>query len=130
MSASELRSPTVRRLDEIWVGKVRRAMLRLRNVWRNLRLARRYRLRPLRFEALDLRVEKGQVPDCANCQDTCCRGPQNTITLRLDDVARLLDAGLEHAIDVQKPVYLRSFWRRIRRCAKSSGWTAPVSSRC
>jgi Fe-S-cluster containining protein len=99
------RSPTVRRLEEIWAGKVRRAMLRLRNVLRNLRLARRFRLRPLRLEDLELQVPRGMVPDCQNCLDTCCRGPQNTISLRLEDIARLADAGLEWAISTQKPEY-------------------------
>ena len=99
------RSPTVRRLEEIWTGPVRRSLRRLRNVFRNLRLARRYRLRPLRLADLDLKVPDGMVPDCANCRDTCCRGPQNTISLRLEDIARLLDAGLESAISTGKPVY-------------------------
>jgi Fe-S-cluster containining protein len=98
-------SPTERRLHELWMGPVRKAMLRLRSVLRNLRLARRYRLRPLRLEDLEMRVPDGMVPDCASCQDTCCRGPQNTISLRLEDVARLVDAELEWAITTEKPTY-------------------------
>ena len=36
--------------------------MRLRNLWRNVRLARRYRLRRLRPGALPVEVEPGRVP--------------------------------------------------------------------
>ncbi|MCC6809809.1 MAG: YkgJ family cysteine cluster protein [Deltaproteobacteria bacterium] len=38
-----------------------------------------------------------RAPDCARCTDHCCKAPHD-VALRLDDVARLIDAGHRHAI--------------------------------
>ncbi len=99
-------------LESVWVGRVRRRALRLRNIGRNLRLWRRFRLHPLRRESLDLRVSAGQIPDCAACEELCCIGPRNTISLRLEDLARLLDADLEWAISRHKPIYSRELLQK------------------
>ena len=85
-------------LDEAFHGEVRARATSLRGLVGNLRLARRFDLEPLEPSALEDDAG-GLVPDCAACEDNCCRGPEGRITLRLSDVARLVDAGLEAGID-------------------------------
>lgn len=69
-----------------------------RGWWTWARLARRYRLRTLRPSQLVVRVADGLLPDCASCTEVCCTGPNAIVSLRLIDVARLVDAGLERYV--------------------------------
>ena len=66
---------------------------------RNLRRARRYRLRVL-DDDIEVTAPRGWGPACASCKDPCCASPQSVVSLRLLDVARLVDAGLEEAIAI------------------------------
>ena len=43
-------------------------------------------------------VPAGKVPDCDTCLDICCTGPKSIVSLRLRDIAALLDAGLQQHI--------------------------------
>jgi Fe-S-cluster containining protein len=49
-------------------------------------------------DALVVDVAPGVVPDCEACSDRCCADPAGVTSLRLVDVARLVDAGLADAI--------------------------------
>jgi Fe-S-cluster containining protein len=46
-----------------------------------------------------------RVPACARCPDPCCKGPHNTVLLRLVDVALFIDRGWTDAITLEKPVF-------------------------
>jgi Fe-S-cluster containining protein len=63
---------------------------RLRSAWRRRRA----------WQLVD--CTNGLVPDCARCRDHCCKAPHE-VELRLDDVARLRDAGLGHALLYPEP---------------------------
>ncbi len=83
--------------ETIWPGRRSpRRLLRL------ARLALRYDLRQLIRARIQVRVPSGQVPDCPTCQETCCQGP-HLVSLRLPDIARLVDGGLEWAIERPRP---------------------------
>ena len=49
------------------------------------------------------RVASGMIPDCPNCQDVCCAGLENVVSLRLRDIATLIDAGRTEVISRKKP---------------------------
>lgn len=70
----------------------------LRGAWKNLKLARRYHLRVLSPGEIDDVAALGRRPDCARCTERCCASPKSLVSLRLLDIARLIDAGLEDAI--------------------------------
>jgi len=65
--------------------------------WLNLlqwwQFRRRYRWRRLEREALSIDIPPGRLPACQSCQGLCCREP-NLVSLRLSDLARLVDVGL------------------------------------
>jgi len=93
-----------RALTELW----RRARFRLWQpghwgLW--LRLRRRYNLRPLSVSQLRLRVPPRLVPDCEACTEVCCSGRTRVVSLRLLDIARLADAGLESHITTTRPQF-------------------------
>ncbi len=57
------------------------------------RLQRRFRLRFVRLSELTMKVPRGLAPDCDNCTNLCCTGDNAVVSLRLVDIARLLDQG-------------------------------------
>ncbi|MBI3178802.1 MAG: hypothetical protein HYZ27_04035 [Deltaproteobacteria bacterium] len=48
-------------------------------------------------------VPPGTIPDCEACDDLCCAGVENVVSLRLSDVARLMDVGRTDLISKKKP---------------------------
>lgn len=66
-------------------------------------LRRRFHLRFLRLGELKVVVPTGQTPDCENCVELCCTGPNAVVSLRLRDIAALSDAGLEQFITHERP---------------------------
>jgi hypothetical protein len=68
-----------------------------------VRLRRRFSLRMLRAVDLKVAIPRGQVPDCDNCVDLCCTGPDAIVSLRLRDIAALLDRGLGDHITFDRP---------------------------
>lgn len=77
---------------------VRQEALRLRHVFKNRRLARRYRLDLVEAGALRFAEGAARVPECERCTDRCCADADNEVSLRLVDVWRLVDAGLAAGI--------------------------------
>ena len=49
------------------------------------------------------KVPSGTIPDCPNCTNICCAGIENAVSLRLTDVARLLDLGRSDLMTKKKP---------------------------
>lgn len=86
--------PLERALAEVEAGPVRRRAVSPLALLKNLRLARRIDLRALTADDVELDARARRVPRCDRCEDNCCRGPGTGISLRLADVARLVDAGL------------------------------------
>lgn len=56
-------------------------------------------------------IASGTIPDCASCDDICCAGLENVVSLRLVDVARLIDAGRTDLIATKKPRFPESMFR-------------------
>ena len=75
----------------------------LKNLWTVLRLRRRFSLTMLTIEKLKVAIPRGQVPDCENCLDLCCTGPNAVVSLRLRDIAVLMDLGLTSHIARDRP---------------------------
>ncbi|MCC7386994.1 MAG: YkgJ family cysteine cluster protein [Deltaproteobacteria bacterium] len=95
---------TLQALDDLWDHH--------RSKWRRLFSARAITELTLRASFdLDLlaparianRVPRGTIPDCERCQDICCAGVENVISLRLRDIALLIDIGKAGLIRKQKP---------------------------
>lgn len=83
-----------------------------KRLWRNprywpasWRLLKHYQLQELQPKDVYVRVPQGVVPDCEGCEEVCCTGRHRVVSLRLVDIAALLDAGLQEAIQVDKPRY-------------------------
>ena len=89
-----------RKLDNLWRDISQNKLFKLKNLFKDLYLLYKYDLRFLKRENLKLKFDPQLLPDCASCPQNCCHGAENTVSLRLVDIARLLDAGLEDAIDM------------------------------
>jgi len=91
-------------LDHLWS--------RFRNKWR--RLLSKQAITELSLRAsfdLDLlapkrianQIPKGTVPDCPSCDDICCRGIENVVSLRLRDIAVFIDINRVDLMTTTKP---------------------------
>lgn len=49
------------------------------------------------------RIQAGTIPDCERCDDICCAGLENLVSLRLVDIATLIDVGRTDLIQRKKP---------------------------
>jgi Fe-S-cluster containining protein len=94
--------PTERALDDLWRAE-RARFWRIGNLATIVRLRRRFSLRTLRAAELKVAIPRGQVPDCDNCVDVCCTGPNAVVSLRLRDIAALKDRGLTDHITFERP---------------------------
>jgi Fe-S-cluster containining protein len=92
------------RLDDLWG--------RYRNKWRRLFSAKAIAELELRasFDVDTLsawrianRIPKGTIPDCPRCTDICCSGLENVVSLRLTDVALLIDIDRTDLMSKRKP---------------------------
>ena len=52
-------------------------------------------------------VPKGTIPDCEACPNVCCAGLENVVSLRLKDVAQLVDMDRTDLMTKQKPNFPR-----------------------
>ena len=86
--------PVEQALAALW-PTARQRLYSLRGVPTWLKLNRRFRLRLVRPRKVKVLVPAGRLPDCEACVELCCTGPNALVSLRLADVARLVDAGLE-----------------------------------
>lgn len=95
-------------------GKIERALLNLsataadrlrqpKNILRWLSLSREFDLRHIHIGQLSVEVPAGLLPDCGSCLEVCCAGPNAVVSLRLRDIAALMDAGLDGFIGQERP---------------------------
>ena len=56
-------------------------------------------------------VPAGTIPDCPSCDDICCAGLENVVSLRLRDIAVLIDVGRTDLISRKKPVFPQAMLR-------------------
>lgn len=125
------------------VGPVSQA---LESLWARHRSAWRRLLSPRAITELTLRasfdvdvisprwiankIPRGTIPDCPSCDDICCAGLENVVSLRLKDVAMLIDIGRTDLMSRKKPNFPREWLRRrpgLHELVGSELWrTLPV----
>lgn len=95
---------TLAALDAIWAKYASgwRRLLSHRMIT-ELRLRASYDLDLLAPLSIANKIPKGTIPDCARCQDICCAGIENVVSLRLRDVAMLIDIERTDLISTRKP---------------------------
>ncbi len=96
--------PTQLALDALW-RPYRSGWRRLvsKDVFRELALRADFDTELLVSSQIANKVAAGLVPDCPRCQNTCCAGFENVVSLRLKDIAVLMDAGHTDLISRDKP---------------------------
>jgi hypothetical protein len=57
------------------------------------------------------KVDPDTIPDCEACDDICCAGLENLVSLRLRDIAVLIDIGRTDLISKKKPRFPASMLR-------------------
>jgi hypothetical protein len=58
------------------------------------------------------KIPAGTIPDCAACEDLCCVGLENVVSLRLTDIATLIDIGRTDLMTKKKPNFPKDMLRR------------------
>ena len=111
--------PVERGLEDAW-QLARSRMWRAGYRWRSFALWRRFDLRSLDLSTVKLKIPNGQLPDCENCIELCCTGPNARVSLRLLDIARLVDHG--HAAHIVKDPVLDADNRRDKQIEKQHSW--------
>lgn len=125
---AEVALPTVAALDALWTRFSQQPMWLPQRLWRRLQLLREMReVRPrtLHPDAVPIVAPVGKINDCMGCTDLCCVGPQNTVLLRLRDLATLQDVGQTELIARDKPSFSPELLARrpaLRRQVASAAW--------
>lgn len=57
------------------------------------------------------KIPAGTIPNCAACEDLCCAGLENVVSLRLSDVAGLMDIGRTDLMTKKKPNFPKNMLR-------------------
>ena len=123
--------PTESALADTW-ARHRSGLRRLlsRRVLEELTLRASFDLDLLHPERVRLRIQPGTIPDCSSCDDICCAGLENVVSLRLADIATLIDIGRTDLISRKKPRFpaqLLAQRQHLSELAESELWrTLPV----
>jgi Fe-S-cluster containining protein len=94
--------PLEEKLAALW-PIARGRLYRWGHLRQTLALRRRFSLSLLHVGQLKVAIPQGKLPDCESCEDICCTGPNAIVSLRLRDIAALVDAGLERFIESERP---------------------------
>ncbi|MBU0581018.1 MAG: YkgJ family cysteine cluster protein [Candidatus Margulisbacteria bacterium] len=117
---------TKENLENLWHQTKEKKLFRLKNILKDFWLTLKYDLRFIDPKQVQLKINPLQVPDCKTCSRNCCRGVENTVSLRLIDIARLIDAGLTKFIDKNNKIHIQKEIAekhpRILRNIKSDTW--------
>lgn len=97
------RGPTRQRLDALWERHRSRYKRLVTRPVSELSLRASFHVRPTSVRAYANEVPAGTIPDCASCTNLCCAGIENLVSLRLVDVATLIDIGRTDLISRTKP---------------------------
>jgi hypothetical protein len=120
--------PTLSGLDTLWSG-YDRSWKRLLSpgALTELRLRASFDVDLMAPWRIANKIPKGTIPDCASCDDICCAGVENVVSLRLRDIAVLLDLGREDLMTKQKPRFSEKVLRQrpnLRELVASELWRA------
>ena len=78
----------------------------MKNIIPMLKLRRRFNLTPATLNGLKVLMPTAQVPDCENCVDLCCTGANAVVSLRLRDIASLVDSDRTALVSWERPAPL------------------------
>lgn len=118
-------------LDRLWTEH-RSGLGRLLSprMWSELMLRSSFDLDLLTPSRIHNRIRPGTIPDCERCDDICCVGLENVVSLRLRDIAVLMDVGRTELIARKKPRFPDSLLAakpHLAELAESELWrTLPV----
>lgn len=98
------KGPVERELDELWGGYSSPwKRLLSRGALTELQLRASFDLDLLAPSRIANKVAAGTIPDCDSCDDICCAGVENIVSLRLVDIATLIDIERTDLIRKKKP---------------------------
>lgn len=101
--------PIEAKLDDLWSHwRSRWRRLLSKNALREISLRASFDTDLLLPADIENQVAAGLVPDCERCTNTCCAGYENVVSLRLRDVALLIDVGRTEVIAKHKPRFPES----------------------
>lgn len=89
----------------LWQRYKQQPFRKLRHIWRLYKLHNEFDLSPPDTSSWTWQFPRGQIPQCSACTDNCCKGPHNTVLLRLVDVARFVDRGWTDRLTLEKPTF-------------------------
>lgn len=96
---------TEKALEALWRKVTAKPLWLPPHLLRYLRLRQNVNLTPIRPQTVRVTAPPGFGPNCRACTDNCCIGKTNTVSLRLLDVARLVDMGRDDLISTEKPTF-------------------------
>lgn len=79
---------------------------------RELALRARFEVDPVKPDRVRSTIVGGALPDCPSCPNVCCSGYENLVSLRLKDIAVLLDQGRADVISSKKPRFPEALLER------------------
>lgn len=105
--------PTEQALDQLW-SRFDRSWRRLLSprILEELKLRASFDVELFSPRQIANEVPRGTVPDCASCEDICCVGIENLVSLRLVDVAVLIDIDRTDLMTKVKPAFSDELLRR------------------
>ena len=122
--------PRVEALDKLWQEVSSKPLYAPRTFSKYLKLRWKMSLRQVDAKQVEVIAPLGKVNDCSSCTDICCVGPHSTVSLRLQDIAALIDLGRDDLITMEKPDFpehTRAKRSALRKTLASTGWrTFPV----
>lgn len=103
------RGPAREALEALWRRHQNPARRLLSpRVLRELELRARFELEVPDVESVVNEVPRGAAPACASCPNRCCGGWDNVVSLRLSDLATLVDLGRTDLVRRRKPRFPES----------------------
>ena len=117
--------PTVAALEALWDEVSNKPLWMGSRLWTYLSLLRRMRLRRLDPGRIRVVAPRHKVNDCRSCTDICCVGQRSAVSLRLRDIAALVDVGRTDLITTHKPRFSAAELEThpaLRRHVSSRAW--------
>lgn len=97
--------PLERNIRSLWRSHLNHEKRTWRQRWRLWNLLREFDFTQPDPSTWTHQFPVNRIPDCAHCQDNCCKGPHNTVLLRMVDVALFVDKGWTDSMTHEKPVF-------------------------
>jgi len=96
--------PLVQALDDLW-QQYAQSWKRLLSagMLKELVLRASFNPEPIPAWKVANTIPKGTIPDCPTCTNICCAGLENVVSLRLRDIAMLIDLGRTDLMTKLKP---------------------------